>query len=325
MPLMGFDLVKAQALQRRIVYIGGAFGTGKTALSFRMVPEFLDDSSTGLHYVASNIDSVWTDKLEHIQMDDEGRLNSVFILDEAGEFIDSMKDVKGWISYLRKLNVVLILASAVEPHSVMRRFELRRTINWQVFGFPATSWRWIVDTGVSSKERYVSAVFHWWKPSEIYGVYDTDAAPGDAMRLKTYLEDAIEVYRRVNPQEVEDGTSAEQTVSRESGQAKATATVKETSAKRTGKQTKAAGKKGTAAAGGQAAARRSSQAGSSVPEAGQGGAAQAAPQTQLSLASDLDFAVQQLENAGRDAQDAALETSRQQAISLLYRDEKKRR
>lgn len=325
MPLIGFDLVKAQALQRRIVYIGGAFGTGKTALSFRMVPEFLDDSSTGLRYVASNIDSVWTDKLDHIQMDEEGRLNTVCILDEAGEFIDSMKDVKGWISYLRKLNVVLILASAVEPHSVMRRFELRRTINWQVFGVPATSWRWIVDTGVASKERYVSAVFHWWKPSEIYGVYDTDAAPGDAMRLKTYLEEAIDIYRKVNPQEVDDGTSAAQPTSRESGRAKATATVKETGAKRTGKKAKAAGKKGTAATGGETAARGSGQAGSSISEASEGDAAQATPKTQLSIASDLDIAVRQLEDAGRDAQDAALETSRQQAISFLYRDEKKRR
>lgn len=66
----------------KICVIEGPMGSGKTAFAFRVAYDLL--ASGYCKYLVSNISNVWQSKIDDIQMDDLGRLNTVIIMDEGG-------------------------------------------------------------------------------------------------------------------------------------------------------------------------------------------------------------------------------------------------
>lgn len=176
MALMNHYLTMKYILDKRIVYIGGRVGGGKTSLSFRMAYDLMQSGQ--FRYLLSNLKSVWTDDIEDVTMREyEGvlKLDAVIILDEAGEFIDTKAKAKKWKSYLRKMNVVMFLPSEEPPAASMRTLSIERIWDGYSIGLPL----WYYKTFYNTSHVKEGMAFSWLFPSEIFGVYDTDGYPAD--------------------------------------------------------------------------------------------------------------------------------------------------
>lgn len=158
----------------RVVHLGGRYGSGKTALAFMLAYELL--TKYKYRYLFSNTDSVWNDDPSDFFLRDGVHADAVLNLDEAGEYLETRSEVKQWLSYLRKLNVILLLPSFLPPARDVRMLSCQRIFNAEILGLPLWVYRWGIDSGHIDD----GGMFFWWRPSEIWGIYDTIAMPSDA-------------------------------------------------------------------------------------------------------------------------------------------------
>lgn len=159
----------------RIVHIDGRMGGGKTSLAFALAGELLERKF--VRYCVSNIPNVWNTRPKDmkIRYDDNGnpKLDAVVIIDEAGDIMPTSRDAQRFIFGLRKLNVILLLPSFIEPSSIVRIMRIERIFNAQVVGLPAWAYKWSIKKGATRDDGY----FLWWRPSEIFGIYNSAAYP----------------------------------------------------------------------------------------------------------------------------------------------------
>lgn len=192
---MGFQnagLVLRMIYNYRFCHIGGRFGGGKTAIAYRLAYELMEKFE--FRYLLSNVKSVWNDDLSKVELrkdkDGVGRfVDAVIILDEAGEFINSASQARQWLSFLRKLNIVILLPSVMPPYHSMRLLSIRRKWNLFAVGIPY----WGYAAKLSAEDDDMKIDFGWWNPSEIYGIYDTLGYPTDAdeilNKIKTWVSE----------------------------------------------------------------------------------------------------------------------------------------
>ncbi|MEM9952153.1 MAG: hypothetical protein AAF846_11160 [Chloroflexota bacterium] len=183
MPLVGHETFYRYVQDRRIVYIGGKLGGGKTSLAFRIAWDLMQTGR--FRYIISNVNSVWNEDPSDVILRDGVKVDAVVILDEAGDFMRTEREARQWIRNLRKINVVLILPSFDTPASVAKAIAIENTFNG--YGIFIPYYRY---TGKLKSTTYTEDIsFGWWKPHEIYGIYDTDGFPSDnAPALLQHLE-----------------------------------------------------------------------------------------------------------------------------------------
>lgn len=80
--IYGLDNVLPLIEGERILAIVGRYGSGKSAMAFRLAYELMKRKKAS--HLVSNIPSVWTVKPRDMQLEDK-RLNAVVVLDEAGQ------------------------------------------------------------------------------------------------------------------------------------------------------------------------------------------------------------------------------------------------
>lgn|SRR5690554_3811753 len=181
MPLIGGEIIVGMLQTFRVIWIGGRYGGGKTALAFRLAYELLDSGFS--RYLLSNCRSVWGDAPADVVLREGRYLDTVVILDEGGLFLRTGKDADDFLAFLRKLNVVLIVPSVKPPAPAVRMVSVQRTANLQSIGLPA----WVYTASVEYGRQRDRERFLWWQPSEIYGVYDTADVPVDDCGIGDYL------------------------------------------------------------------------------------------------------------------------------------------
>lgn len=191
---MGFingDALIALAAQYRCIFIDGRYGGGKTILAYRMAYELR--RRHGYRYIYSNVRSIINDdptRMEFRVTPGGVFVDAVLILDEGGMYLDSPREAKQWLAFLRKLNVVLLIPTVLPPSILMRRITVQRSINWMAFGVPLWSYQIKVASGMS----HVRQAFYWWQPSEMFGIYDTVGMPDEASelldRLRSWVKEA---------------------------------------------------------------------------------------------------------------------------------------
>lgn len=182
MGLVMADNIINYARNYRVVYLGGRYGGGKTAFAFRLAHELV--TKYKYRYLLSNVASVWNTPAEAVQLRDGVYADAVMILDEGGMFLDNASEAKSWLAYLRKLNIILLVPSVLPPSTLMRRLSVQRTFNANSIGIPAWLYGLRLDAGIVKQEDK----FLWWKPSEIFGIYDTVGMPADASELLAFLK-----------------------------------------------------------------------------------------------------------------------------------------
>lgn len=168
--IYGLDNVLPLIEGERILAIVGRYGSGKSAMAFRLGYELIKRKKA--KHLVSNIPCVWSVPPKEMRLE-EKRLNSVVILDEAGQFLQTGRQASAFILGLRKLNTILILPSKLDVPRKVRAVTLERVFNAQVVGLPLWVYRWRLASG----SRKDTGLIYWSNPHEIFGVYSTSAYP----------------------------------------------------------------------------------------------------------------------------------------------------
>jgi hypothetical protein len=184
--LLGHSLIMQQIRDFRIVGIEGRYGSYKTALAFRLAYELVKTGEFR-HVVANLPNSFQSDfkdiKLRNNELGDPTFLDTVFILDEGGIFLDNDREVKKFVAFLRKLNSILIIPSVLPLPQQAKVLTIARKNDFQKIGLPWLRYRAYLNSG-KTKEDYT---FSWLFPSEIYGIYNTYATPADADEIANFI------------------------------------------------------------------------------------------------------------------------------------------
>lgn len=184
---------------RRTVWIEGNFGSYKTSLAFRLAYELLKSGKA--RYLLTNVKSVWADDPTSIvpRKDEKGIprfLDAVIIMDEGGLFISDSQAAREFTSFMRKINVFLIIPSFEEPASRLTKLRIARTHNLGAFGLPVLVYRTeLRSSGTRRQHEY----FYWRRPSEIFGIYDTEDMPTDDHLISDFLLEHVDGIKSANP------------------------------------------------------------------------------------------------------------------------------
>ena len=183
--LLNGDLAVNTLKAFHVLALTGRYGGGKTALAFRLAYELLEDGTC--EHLVSNVPSVWSEPLESVDFNERNELNTVVIIDEAGVFLKTGRDVDAYLAAMRKMGVYLILPSVLSVPRKVAFFKCRREINYQRIGLPIWEYKYSLYQDGGKDE----AKFWWFAPSEIFGVYDTKAMPIDDAGISEWLLDKV--------------------------------------------------------------------------------------------------------------------------------------
>lgn len=177
----------------RAAWIGGRVGSCKTSLAYRLAYEFMSDKSYGMRYLLSNCPDVWRDKLSDVQHTEQNTLDCVIVLDEGGQFLDG-RLTKSFTAFLRKQNIILLIPSTYPPPRKLQEVSIGSVVNFTSIGLDLIAYKTVVR-GIGYRDEFS---FQWWKSSEIYGVYDTNAYSGeiDALAIAEFLTDRSKAFAR---------------------------------------------------------------------------------------------------------------------------------
>jgi len=153
---------------------------------YRIAYEFM--TKWGYRYFLSNGRSVWNDDLDTAVLDGNGMLKAFILIDEAGQFLHTSRDVNVFLAFQAKLDNVIVMPSYRPPSISVRSLVLQPVFKFTKLGIPAWMYKWSLRDGdVNEKGSFI-----WWKPSEIYGIYSRQDPAVDDGGLSEYLDKKIE-------------------------------------------------------------------------------------------------------------------------------------
>jgi hypothetical protein len=177
----------------RILWAMGGYGSGKTLEAFDLASTLYD---TGRYrYILGNVNSVWTDNPELVELREGAFVDAIVILDEGGLFLRMSRNADQFLLGLRKLNITIVVPSVLPPATKIKILQLQRVFNGNVIGLPLWTYEYRLNVG-STKEK---GKYHVWKPSQIFGIYDTLDYPIDDCYLADWFEYWMLTAREVRP------------------------------------------------------------------------------------------------------------------------------
>jgi hypothetical protein len=159
----------------RLCWLGGRYGSGKTSLAVRLAIEFVHRGWA--RYIVTNFPSVVSDDIQSIPPRD-----AVVILDEAGVFLRDA-ELDRITAYLRKFNITLLLASVIPVSQRARTLNIQRVLNYSALGIPM----WYYSAQLDYMRVRELLYLQWWRPSELWGIYDTSYVAQDDAGIIQWL------------------------------------------------------------------------------------------------------------------------------------------
>ena len=172
----------------RLVWIGGRVGGHKTSLAYMIARSYLEKG----YRLITNNRCVWADNPEKVELDKDGHLKAVVVLDEGGLYFKSSRQVEMIASYPAKMDVIYLIPSFWPPVRTAQILTCQPLFNLKSAGLPVIVYRWRVKVGAFEDKGH----FLWINPSEIYGVYSRQDPGEQADKIISWLVDRTELYRR---------------------------------------------------------------------------------------------------------------------------------
>lgn len=164
----------------RVMWVGGRFGGGKTSFITRVGYEFVERGWA--NQIVANFPCVLA-----TDIDRAGDVRDTVILaDEAGLWIND-KTFGKVTAFLRKFNLYLFMASVEEVPLRARALNVQRDMNWQTVGVPL--WRYSIMLNYMRVKEKMSIT--WWRPDEIFGLYDTAYPAGDDAGIVDWVNNGL--------------------------------------------------------------------------------------------------------------------------------------
>jgi hypothetical protein len=171
MTLIGASSFVGLLSSYRLCWISGRFSGGKTSLAYRLAYEWL---KKGYRLLSNNL-SVWGDVPGLVELDEDGHLRAVVVLDEGGLVFKSTSQIEEIAAYAAKMDCIYLIPSFFPPTRQAQVVMCQPLFGLRSSGLPVIVYRWDVKLGAFRDKGF----FVWWRPSEIYGVYSRQD-PGDA-------------------------------------------------------------------------------------------------------------------------------------------------
>lgn len=181
MPLINADTLIANVKSFRTLWIQGRPGSFKTSLAFRIAYELLRSGFS--RYLISNVRSPWRDNLNKVELREGKYADCVCVIDEGGLFLKTGHDAETLLAFTRKLNIVLLVPSYTPPTGRLRPLTVMRTMGLGTIGLPAQ----VYNASLNYGQLKETSRFIWRNPSEIFGLYDTDAMASDDGGIQDYV------------------------------------------------------------------------------------------------------------------------------------------
>lgn len=177
----------------KTVWFEGRVGSGKTAFAMYLAHELIRNGHA--RHLVANIDTVWGDEPENIVLRDGRYLDTVFVLDEGGLILQRAADARIFLAGQRKINSYVFIPSVESPSRATTQLSVMRIANLYPVKIPVWIYRSILHTGsrqkISQKDTFI-----WWKPHQIYGIYDTEGFPLDDDAIGDFLMSHIDTISR---------------------------------------------------------------------------------------------------------------------------------
>jgi len=165
---------------RRLVWISGTLGRGKTALAYRLALEMV--ARRKVKWVVSNVTDAISDDLSKVQREN-GKLSACVILDEAGKWIRTRDISDKYRADLRKLDLIMLMPSNMEPTLNLRKFRVFTWVDLGYIGIPIKILKWRYKEDDSEIQGY----FLWIDYREIYGVFKTSEVVDEDKGIASWI------------------------------------------------------------------------------------------------------------------------------------------
>lgn len=165
----------------RFLWLGGRYGGGKTSLAVYLSHFIL--SHGWAKAVVGNIPVAWG--VPPNMYDLYTPEDCVLLLDEGGLFMKFSGDFEKVGAFMRKLNMYVLLPSVIPPAGIFRMFQVQRIVNFYTLGIPLWWYKWRLSIGAVTSD----GSFGWWRPSEIFGYFDTLATPVSDLGVSSWVEE----------------------------------------------------------------------------------------------------------------------------------------
>ncbi|RPH75450.1 hypothetical protein EHM76_01625 [bacterium] len=135
-------------------------------------------------YVVSNLPDVWSTEISEIKPEEKIYLDSVIILDEAGEFIENEAEAKVLQSFMGKFRCIVLMPSRLKP-ACDCHLHAYPIFQGNIIGLPFVIFRW----AFKYQKINDAGTFIWWGMKEIYGIYDSNTPATSDMGILDWLVD----------------------------------------------------------------------------------------------------------------------------------------
>lgn len=174
----------------RLVWISGRYGGGKTLLAMEIAESFLKRG----YRLLTNIPCAWADDWDSVQLQDDGRLRAVVIMDEAGLVLKYTEQLEAMCAYSRKMDCIYLFPSFMPPVRFAQVVDLHSMFSLAHVLLPITFWSCRIRLG-SFRE---TTSFATSKASLYYGVYSTQGTDRGTEDLIELLATRTEEFRKRN-------------------------------------------------------------------------------------------------------------------------------
>jgi len=204
MALIGAGTFLALLSGYRSCWISGKWGGGKTSLAFYLAMPFLEKG----YRLITNSRCIWADDMEQLEwVNESGHLKAFVVIDEGGVDIESSKQVKAYMAYAAKMDIITMIPSGTEPPPEAKKLVVQVVFNFSKIGIPLIVYHWRLRWG----EAKDNGIFLWLDPSPVYGVYSRQDPGEDAAEIMAWLVDKAQAYRAFHGRSTKRVSSLEAT------------------------------------------------------------------------------------------------------------------
>jgi hypothetical protein len=192
MPFINGGVAISQVRGFRMCWLPGRFGSGKSAVAFRLGYEL---SMNYGYQIISNTECIWNETTPpDWKFDDAGSmtLDVYAVVDEGGLWLQSEVEAMEYLAFAGKMNLIVVLPSITEPCDIFSSLTIQPMYNFRSIGVPYNVYEW----RVSQQKAKFKGGFGWLGMEEIYGTYSTLNPASDPRGILHYLREKVSEYKQ---------------------------------------------------------------------------------------------------------------------------------